>query len=222
MSERRLEMTLTNQINEFREEFLPQLPEGVAGKLDEGVQKMLASHGETNALKVGQKMPSFSLSSATGRVVYSENLLKEGPVVISFYRGGWCPYCNLELKALQNILPEIEKHGGSLLAISPELPDNSLSTQEKNELEFPVLSDTDNLVARSFGLEIDVPDLIVKLSKDLWELDLTKLNGTEKHILPVPATYVVGSDGLVKYAFVDADYTKRAEPAEILKALENQ
>ena len=167
-------------------------------------------------------MPSFSLSSATGRVVYSENLLKEGPVVISFYRGGWCPYCNLELKALQNILPEIEKHGGSLLAVSPELPDNSLSTQEKNELEFPVLSDTDNLVARSFGLEIDVPDLIVKLSKDLWELDLTKLNGTEKHILPVPATYVVGSDGLVKYAFVDADYTKRAEPAEILKALENQ
>lgn len=222
MSERRLEMTLTNQINEFREEFLPQLPEGVAGKLDEGVQKMLASHGETNALKVGQKMPSFSLSSATGRVVYSENLLKEGPAVISFYRGGWCPYCNLELKALQNILAEIEKHGGSLLAISPELPDNSLSTEEKNELEFPVLSDTDNLVARSFGLEIDVPDLIVKLSKDLWELDLTKLNGTEKNILPVPATYVVGSDGLVKYAFVDADYTKRAEPAEILKALENQ
>lgn len=215
-------MTLTNQIKEFRKEFLPQLPQGVAGKLDEGVQKMLASHGETNALKVGQKMPSFSLSSATGRVVYSENLLKEGPVVISFYRGGWCPYCNLELKALQNILPEIEKHGGSLLAISPELPDNSLSTQEKNELEFPVLSDTDNLVARSFGLEIDVPDLIVKLSKDLWELDLTKLNGTEKHILPVPATYVVGSDGLVKYAFVDADYTKRAEPSEILKALENQ
>ena len=222
MSERRLEMTLTNQINEFREEFLPQLPEGVAGKLDEGVQKMLASHGETNGLKVGQKMPSFSLSSATERVVYSENLLKEGTVVISFYRGGWCPYCNLELRALQDILPEIEKHGGSLLAISPELPDNSLSTQEKNELEFPVLSDTDNLVARSFGLEIDVPDLIVKLSKDLWELGLTKLNGTEKHILPVPATYVVGSDGLVKYAFVDADYTKRAEPAEILKALGNQ
>jgi len=209
MSERRLEMTLTNQINEFREEFLPQLPEGVAGKLDEGVQKMLASHGETNGLKVGQKMPSFSLSSATERVVYSENLLKEGTVVISFYRGGWCPYCNLELRALQDILPEIEKHGGSLLAISPELPDNSLSTQEKNELEFPVLSDTDNLVARSFGLEIDVPDLIVKLSKDLWELGLTKLNGTEKHILPVPATYVVGSDGLVKYAFVDADYTNK-------------
>lgn len=222
MSERRPEMTLTNQINEFREEFLPQLPQGVAGKLDEGVQKMLASHGGTNALKVGHKMHSFSLSSATGRVVYSENLLKEGPVVISFYRGGWCPYCNLELKALQNILPEIEKHGGSLLAISPELPDNSLSTREKNELEFPVLSDTDNLVAKSFGLEIDVPDLIVKLSKDLWELDLTKLNGTEKHILPIPATYVVGSDGLVKYAFVDADYTKRAEPSEILNALENQ
>lgn len=129
-------MTLTNQINEFSEEFLPQLPEGVAGKLDEGVQKMLASHGETNGLKVGQKMPSFSLSSATERVVYSENLLKEGPVVISFYRGGWCPYCNLELRALQDILPEIEKHGGSLLAISPELPDNSLSTQEKMSLNF--------------------------------------------------------------------------------------
>ena len=85
-----------------------------------------------------------------------------------------------------------------------------------------MLSDTDNLVAKSFGLEIDVPDLIVKLSKDLWKLDLTNLNGMEKHILPVPATYVVGSDGLVKYAFVDADYTRRAEPSEILKALENQ
>jgi len=214
-------MTLQQQIKDFQAETLPSMPEHVKTVLFGGLQNMVNSFSKEGALKVGDKIPAFSLNSATGGLVTSINLLKEGPIVISFYRGGWCPYCNLELKALQNILPEIKKLGGNIVAISPELPDNSLSTQEKNDLKFPVLSDTGNLVAQKFGLEVDIPKLVVELTKNEWDMDVAKMNGTEKHTLPVPATYVIGQDGIVKYAFVDADYSKRAEPSEILEVLKS-
>ena len=214
-------MTLASDIQQFREDFLPTLPDGVASGLADGVKKMVVSHAGEHALKPGHVMPSFTLSSATGGIVSSNDLLKTGPLVVSFYRGGWCPYCNLELRALQSILPDIETQRGTLVAISPQLPDGSLSTQEKNKLNFPVLSDTDNIVAQSFGLVIGVPDSIVKLASDMWELDVAKVNGSNQHVLPVPATYVVGQDGVVKFAFVNPDYTKRAEPTEILAALGN-
>jgi len=210
---------LSNDIEKFRADFLPNLPVDVVDALDKGIEEMVASYIDKEVLKKGQVMPSFALTSAMGEAVISNELLIKGPLVISFYRGGWCPYCNLELRSLQNFLPDIKKHGGNLVAISPELPDNSLSTQEKNDLIFSVLSDANNAVAQSFGLVIGVPDSVVKLTKDVWDLDITEVNGTERHILPVPATYVVGQDGVVKYAFVNPNYTKRAEPAEILIAL---
>jgi peroxiredoxin/AcrR family transcriptional regulator len=213
-------MKLVESIEEFNRKLKADLPEEVVDALVRG-RAVLAEQGVGNdALRVEDAMPAFELEDATGKAVSSTALLAKGPLVISFYRGGWCPYCNLELRALQDILPEIEKHGGTLVAISPELPDNSLSTAEKNELSFPVLSDLNNEVARSFGLVFELPKEVEELSINTFDLDIRKLNGTEKSELPVPATFVVGRDGVVRYAFVDPDYTRRAEPEEILKALE--
>ena len=118
-------------------------------------------------------------------------------------------------------LPEIKAHNGTLLAISPELPNHSLTTQEKYELEFPVLSDPDNRVAKKFGLVFELGRELVSLYKENFDFDLVAINGMEKVELPIPATYVVDREGVIQYAFVDADYTKRAEPDEILKVLKD-
>jgi peroxiredoxin len=139
--------------------------------------------------------------------------------VIAFYRGGWCPYCNLELRALQQALASIQGTGATLVAISPETPDNSLTTQEKNELEFQVLSDRDNQVAREFGLVFRLPASLLPIYED-FGIDLIAHNGNNHFELPIPATYVVRQDGTVKYAFANVDYTKRAEPSEIVNALQ--
>ena len=149
----------------------------------------------SSPLKVGDKMPSFTLPDANGKEISSDKLLIQGSLILSFYRGGWCPYCNFELRALQKLLPEFEKSNATLVAISPENPDRSLSTQEKNELKFPVLSDSNNKVARSMGL------------------------AKEKDKLPIPASYVVDTNGNIRFAFVNSDYIQRAEPSDILKSV---
>ena len=149
----------------------------------------------------------------------SDDLLEKGPLVISFYRGGWCSFCSLELRALQKSHAEIVAHGGALIAISPELPSHSLETVEKNHLEFHVLSDTNNGVARSFGLVYELLKELANLYRLAFDLDLTKVNGTDKFELPIPGTYVVDRTGLIKHAYIDADYTKRMEPADIIETL---
>ena len=142
-------------------------------------------------MKQGDTIPAFTLSDATGKQVSSDQILESGPVVISFYRGGWCPYCNLELWALQKALPEIKANNASLLAISPESPDHSLTTQEQYALKFPVLSDHKNQVAKKFGLVFELGSELVSLYKDKFEFDLVTINGTKNVELPIPATYVV-------------------------------
>ena len=156
-------MNLEKIIERFRKETLPQMDTNVIDTLAKGIEDLKIRKIENDALKVGDKMPSFILPDANGKEISSDELLDNGTLIISFYRGGWCPYCNLELRALQNLLPEFEKYNANLVAISPEKPDNSLSTQEKNELKFPVLSDINNLVAKSMGLVFEVPKEVVDL-----------------------------------------------------------
>ena len=136
---------------------------------------------------------------------------------MSFYRGGWCPFCNLELWALQKILPEIERLGASLVAVSPELPDASLNTLEKHRLQFQVLSDRGNQVARQFGLVFTLPQELRPVYEQ-FGIDIPPHNGDQSFELPLPATYVIASDGTIRYAFVNSDYTQRAEPSDIIAA----
>ena len=171
------------------------------------------------ALKVGDRAPPIVLENAKGTIVDVGTLLKKGPVIVTFYRGGWCPYCNLELKAYQEILPQIVAAGASLVAISPEKPDDTVSTAEKNALTFEVLSDVGQKVGRAFGLVYEFTDEL-KSAYHGFNLDIPARNGTPgEWALPVSATYVIGRDGSIVYAYTDADYRDRADPRDVLAVL---
>jgi len=170
------------------------------------------------ALCEGEPIPRFQLPSIEGGLVDAGLLLERGPLLISFYRGGWCPYCNIELRALQARLPEIEALGASLVAISPELPDRTLMTVESNALTFPVLFDKGNEVARQFRLTHQIDPQVVRYQLGNGN-DVATYNGMDTAEVPLPATYVVDAGGVVRYAFVDADYTRRADPDVVIRVL---
>ena len=138
-----------------------------------------------------------------------------GPLVLIFYRGGWCPYCNLELRAWQEQLAALREAGAGLVAISPQTPDSSLSTAEKNELAYSVLSDSALAAAEAFGVAFELAPELVELYAQVGN-DLPTLIGNGRWALPLPATYLIGRDGRVAFAHIDADYRERAEPTEVL------
>lgn len=211
-------MTLTQEINTLRQQIQAKMPEDTKAVMDQAMEDLVNTGLADRSLKVGDKVSNFSLPNAVGKTVELQDLLSRNPVVISFYRGGWCPYCNLELRSLQQSLPEIKELGATLVAISPQTPDNSLSTVEKNDLEFEVLSDVGNQVAQDFGLVFVLPEELRPIYQD-FGIDLPAHNGDNTFELPIPATYVIAQDGTIIHAFVEADYTKRLDPKEIIAAL---
>ncbi|KST65201.1 peroxiredoxin-like family protein [Mastigocoleus testarum] len=212
-------MNLTEELQNYRNQFLTKVSEEVQATMSQATQNLASSGISDGSLKVGDKVPDFSLPNATGKRVNLQKQLQLGPVVISFYRGQWCPYCNLELRAFQKRLPEIQALGASLIAISPQTPDNSLSTVEKNELTFEVLSDVGNHIARQFGLIFTLPEDLRPIY-ETFGIDLPAHNGDKTFELPIPATYVIASDGTIVLSFVNADYTQRLEPQEVINTLQ--
>ena len=211
-------MSLKDQLDKLRAASAERFPPETLATMQGATKDLIASGIAERSASEGSAAPDFALPNAHGEPVASEALWEDGPAVVSFYRGGWCPYCNIELKALQDRLPEIKALGARLVAITPETPDNALSTQEKNEIGFDVLSDDGNRVASAFGLTFRLPDAVKDLYKG-FGIDLEASNGEASQTLPVPATFVIGKGGTVLKAFVDADYTRRAEPDEIIAAL---
>ena len=174
-----------------------------------------------DAIKIGQKAPSFELPNAEGKSISLDSLLDKGPIVVTFYRGDWCPYCNLQLRALQARLDEIQALGATLIAISPQVPDGSMTKNEISEMEFTVLSDQDAKVASQYGVAWEVPEFLLEHMRVDRELDLEKINNGNTNILPIPATFILDSNGMVTWRFVNVDYRTRSEPDEIIKALNN-
>jgi peroxiredoxin len=168
-------------------------------------------------MAVGDKAPDFTLPDAKGQQVSLASLLQQGPVVLTWYRGGWCPYCNRQLSEYQASLADMRAMNAQLVAVSPQTPDNSLSTVEKNNLEFAVLSDQGNQTAGRYGLAYTMPPELVERYKG--KLDLSKFNGDDTNRLPLTATYVIDKQGVIRYAFVNEDYTTRAKVADIVAAL---
>ncbi len=171
-----------------------------------------------SALEVSDEIPSFGLPNVRGQLVEIKDLLKNGPIILTFYRGSWCPYCNLELRAYQQNIEEIKALGAQVIAISPELPDSSLSNAEKLALEFEVLSDFGNVVARNFGLVFKMSEEWIDVFRQL-DSDFTAHNGDDTWELPVPATYVVSSDSKIVFSYVNANYLERADPQQVVAAL---
>jgi len=210
--------SLADQTGEAVATFMAGLPAADAQVVGGSFEKLHASSIAENAINTGDSVPDFELPNARGGTVRLYQALGKGPVVLSFYRGGWCPFCNLELQALQARLPEIQALGASLIAISPETPDHSLSTAEKHGLGFEVLSDVGNSTARTFGLVFTMYEEMRPLYLK-WGLDVPACNGDDSWELPVPATYVIDTGGTVRAAHVDKDYTRRMEPEQVVTAL---
>ena len=182
--------------------------------------ELIASGAAERALKVGDQAPAFILRDSEGKTVSSAELLKQGPLVVTFYRGVWCPYCNMDLQALQAALPELTKRGARLVAISPQTAPNSRRSQRENELGFPILSDPHNDVAASFCIRFRLPGYLSELYKNVFRNDLAVVNGDDSWTLPMPARFVIGQDGIIGYAEVDPDYTRRPDPSELLPVLD--
>ena len=216
--EKRMETTLAQQLKKRNEEGRARVPAESLAVMDEMTVALAASGIANSSLGVGAKVPEFTLPNADGTMVSLSSLLAKGPMVIAFYRGGWCPYCSIELRALQNKLHLITAAGATLVAVSPQTPDNSLSTVEKLELAYPVLSDEGNQVAETFGLVFSLPEALREVYVKLG-IDLPAANGDNTFRLPISATYVLRTDGTVAWRFADPDYTKRAEPDDVIAAL---
>jgi peroxiredoxin len=211
-------MSLQQEIDAFVSEAASRLPPDLLSRLGQSIDDVRNSGIVERALSVGDFAPAFSLPNAHGRPVTLAGLLQRGPIIISFYRGIWCPYCNLELRAYQRILLEIRAAGGDLIAISPQTPDHSFSTAEKNALAFEVLSDHGNRVASDFGIAYATPE-VVKQVTAMFGANIAAINGAEDGRLPISATYVVDTNRRIVLANIDPDFRARLEPEEALVAL---
>jgi len=211
-------MSLNDQLTMMHNAMAKRIPADKKRLLDNATEKLRTSHLTEHALQVGRNMPNFSLPDAHGKVVSLRELLKGGPVIVTFYRGSWCPYCNAQLNSYQRYLPEFKKMKAQLIAITPEKPDLTVLTEERKHLTFPVLTDKNNKFATQLGLVFGVPPELKKLYLQ-FGTDLEKSQGNPDWQLPIPATYIVSPASKVTYAFLDVDYTHRADPRDILKAL---
>lgn len=212
-------MSLRDELRDLYESGQRRWPSDVREIMRRAGRELAESGMADDALGVGAPAPGFTLPSATGRQVTLDDLLADGPVVLTFYRGAWCPYCNLALRALQAHVEAITERGARLVAVSPQVPDESLSLSEKHGLSFDVLSDIGSDLAKQYGIAFDLSDELGTLYDKLG-FDLPRVNAGHARTLPLPATYVIDRDRIVRWAFVETDYALRAEPSDILAALD--
>jgi peroxiredoxin len=208
-------MTLKTSLDNFRTEFLEKFPADIAAVMQQATNQLEQDYATRNKLQAGDRAPDFELPNAVRERVKLSDRCRQGTVILTFYRGGWCPYCNLELRAYQAILPQMRAAGVSLIAVSPQTPDTSLSTAEKNQLSFDVLSDAGSIVAQAYNLAFELPDELKQLYTQFGHA-LPDSNGTSDWQLPIPATFVIDADQQIRLAHIDVDYRNRLEPMQAL------
>ncbi len=210
----------TEELNELRTNLKSMLPEEALKVFDGAAENLEAKYNSILKLKIGDKAPDFSLSNAVGELVKLSALLEKGKVVLTFYRGSWCPYCNLQLNQYQQVKLEIEAFGAQLIAISPQTPDESLNIKDKNELQFEVLSDNGNLVAQQYTTVFKYDEASERIMTDLG-YDFDSHYSDDSREIPIPAVFIIEKNGLISYAAsTGGDYRNRVEAKDILGALE--
>ena len=217
-------MSLQEKLDAFRADFKAgkppfNAPPEIHPVMERATAELIASGQASRAIKAGDRAPHFNLKDQDGNDVSSAALLVKGPLVVTFYRGVWCPYCNIELQEINEVLPQIQAYGANVVAISPQTAVNSRKSVRANELGFPVLSDVNGQTGADFGLRFALPDYLVELYKNLRN-DLPAFNNDPGWTLPMPARYVIGQDGIVLYSEVNPDYTRRPDPSDMFPVLE--
>lgn len=217
-------MALQDKLDAFKADFKAgkppfNAPSEIHPIMERATAELIASGQAGHAIKAGDRAPQFRLKDQDGNEVSSADRLAQGPLVISFYRGVWCPYCNIELQALNEALPTLRSLSANVVAISPQTAVNSRKSVRVNQLGFPVLSDTNGDIASEFGLRFRLPDYLIELYQQLKN-DLPAFNNDPSWTLPIPARYIIGSNGVVLYSEVNPDYTQRPDPSEMFPVLE--
>ena len=209
---------LATQIQQFNIELAAKVPQEVLEAFGKSIEDLKTKNIEEKSIKIGETIPNFSLKNAKNEVVNSSDILKNGKMIIAFYRGSWCPYCNLELKALQEKISEFKEKNATLVAISPQSPDNSLTVIEKHHLTFEVLTDKDNVFAKQLGIVFELQDFVLPYYHALG-IDLSSFNENTNNSLPIPAVFVVNESSKIIYKFADANYMNRIDIDELLNTL---
>lgn len=210
---------LSNELKKYQDEFLKVAPTEVKEIMSQATQNLETANISKNALQVGEIAKGFTLPNAVENTISLYQTLEENDyAILSFYRGQWCPYCNLELQALQGVNEEFKSLNAKLIAISPQSPDASISTVEKHELTFEVLSDSHNGVAKEYGLVFSLLEELRPIYES-FGIDIPGLNEEDSYELPMPATYIINKNREIIYAYVVEDYTQRSEPQDILDAI---
>jgi len=211
---------LIDEINNYKEAFKDKVPADVREIMLNATADLEKASISANSLKVGSLAKPFTLPNALGNDTSLDTLLENNEyLVLNFYRGAWCPYCNMELKALQDMNDEFKKVDAKIVAISPQTPDASLSTQEKNDLTFEVLSDEHNVIAKEYGLVFSLAEELRPIYTK-FGIDIPTSNDDDSYELPMPATYLINKNKDILYSFIDEDYTKRCEPQIILDIIQ--
>lgn len=213
-------MTLQDQLDEFKAQFKTMAPEGAFDAFARSTQELIDSGQAERALKAGDTLPDFVMTDADRNEVALKDLLAKGPVVLSFYRGVWCPYCNLELKALEAAAEEIRARGATLVAVSMQGAADSRKSQKDNGLSFPILTDKNGELAEKLGIRWTLQDYVVPVHVG-FGVELPNIHGDGQWNLPMPARYVVDTTGTIAYAEVNPDYTRRPEPADLFPVLDD-
>ena len=207
--------TLREELDERRMNMRRFVPPATQAINDRAVEEFRAGDLAGRALRAGDPAPGFVLPDVNGKPVSSAELLAEGPLIVTFVRGRWCPFDCATVEAWQEHLAEVRRHGASLVAISPMTSKQGDFMRDQHKLGYPLLSDAANKLAERFGVAYRVPEYQQELFKTVF-INLPFINGDESWTLPFPATFVIGQDGMIRHAFANVDYTVRAEPADVV------
>ncbi|MEM1244327.1 MAG: peroxiredoxin-like family protein [Pseudomonadota bacterium] len=212
-------MTLQDKLDAFKAQFKKQAPAEAFAAFHRSTQELIETGQAENALKAGANAPAFTLTDSDGNEVILRDLLSQGPVVLTFYRGVWCPYCNLDLQALEEVVDDMRARGACLLAVSMQGATDSKKSKLDNKLSYPILTDQGGELAKKFGIRWKLQDYVKEFFK-MFKVDLPTIHADGEWNLPMPARYVIAQDGTIAYAEVNPDYTQRPEPTDLLPVLD--
>lgn len=209
---------LEQQIEGLNENLAKQLPTEVLEVFGKSIQDLKANGIAESSIDIGEKFPDFTLPNTNDEMVELKKLLKNGKVIVAFFRGSWCPYCNLELKALQDNLKQITGRNATLVAISPQRSDYSEELKSNHQLDFELLMDKDNALAKQLGISFGLQDFVIPTYGSLG-IELSEYNENNNNELPVPAVFVINTNGSITYKFVDTNYMNRINIQELIEQL---